>query len=1272
MPSSDSPRDPTPAPLSAEPTAAYQPAAVAPDGPRLERLGEYRILREVGRGGMGVVYEAVQESLGRHVALKVLPAAALLSPMYLERFRREAQAAARLHHTNIVPVFGVGEAAGVHFYAMQFIRGEGLDKVLADVRRVRQQSGGTVTALREGSVAHGLVTGRLTAPAPGSATDPVGRSDAPPPSGLSAGGPRADYCRGVARVGVQAAEALAYAHKQGVLHRDVKPANLLLDARGTVWITDFGLAKAEGAEELTQTGDILGTVRFMAPERFEGQSLPEGDVYALGATLYELLTLRPAFADTTRARLIDRVLREPPVPPRKIDARIPRDLETVVLKCLAKRPEERYRSADALAEELRRFLADRPIRARRATAAEQAWRWCRRNPVVALSLAAVALALVAGATVSLLFGVEATQKRKEAEEQTILARQAEARADQQADAAWANQYAAHMALMATDSDIANLDRIRPTLEIYLHPPPGRKDLRGWEWYYQERFLHQELRTVVAHEDLVYDLAYSRDGTRLATASGDKTAGLWDAVTGQRLASLAHAGKVNCVAFSPDGKLLACADNEKAVRLWDVATGREVRSLSGQPENVGRVAFSPDGRLLAAACNDKTIRLWDVATGREFPPLTGHAAPVKALAFSPDGKVLASGGNEKALKVWDVASGRELRSLGEPQGVTHQVWNMAFSPDGTRLAWVGQDWVVKVWDLEAGRVHSLIGHTDQTHAVTFSPDGTRLATGGKDLSVRLWDLASYKEVHAFTGHTDWVLAAAFSPDGTRLISAADDGALRWWDPVPAGPFRTFPGHTDGLIALACSPDGTRLATASADKTLKLWDVTTGQELGTFAGHTDRVMAVAFSPDGTRLASASADRTARVWDAATGRVLVTCAGHADMVQAVTFSAGGTRLVSAGRDNVVRVWDVATGEPLRSLDWRPAAAPRFVTFSPDGTRMAWGERDKVRLWDVATGQEVLGCVFDRAIASSAAFTADGTRMAAADNMGNVRLFDLGTGHELRAFKGTTKELRSLAFSPDGTRLAAACFDGTVQVWDTAGGQQLYTLKGRIGVLHGLVFTPDGARLAGGGNEREIKLWDARAWRPQIEAEAEALGLLQALFAKPLPAGEVRAAVERQAILSNDARRLALDLLPRFREETDPKKYHDGAWPVLRHPYANVSQCRFALAQTEAASRLAPDHATGRILLGMAHYRLGWFDKDEYPRALEALARCDQAHPWALAFLAMAQQQLGRPDQARATLARLREIKKDPKWAKNAAADAFLREATALIEAKPVRPGP
>jgi serine/threonine protein kinase len=411
-------------PSSASPTEDGEP----------QRLGEYRILREVGRGGMGVVYEAVQESLGRHVALKVLPGHGLSEPGYLERFRREAKAAARLHHTNIVPVFGTGDCDGVYYYAMQFIPGQGLDRVLDDLRRLRQ---GRPT---EGAdvVAHSLCTGTFAqsalveepAPSGDSTTLSVAESGtnlSASHSGLS-GTRQGIYYQSVARVGLQVAEALAHAHRQGILHRDIKPANLLLDPQGIVWVTDFGLAKAEDGAALTNTGDVVGTLRYMPPERFDGVSLPQGDVYSLGLTLYELLTLRPAFDDPNRVRLIERVLREPPPLPRRLEPRVPRDLETVVLKCLAKDPRDRYASAEELADDLRRFLADQPVLARRSSWRERCWRWCRRNRAVASLSAAVVVLLVAMGFGSAVAAVHFYRQREQVAHSLVLAQDAELKA----------------------------------------------------------------------------------------------------------------------------------------------------------------------------------------------------------------------------------------------------------------------------------------------------------------------------------------------------------------------------------------------------------------------------------------------------------------------------------------------------------------------------------------------------------------------------------------------------------------------------------------------------------------------------------------------------------------------------------------------------------------------------------------------------------------------------------------------------------------------------
>jgi hypothetical protein len=455
----------------------------------------------------------------------------------------------------------------------------------------------------------------------------------------------------VAQVGVQVAEALAHAHKQGVLHRDIKPSNLLLDGQGRVWITDFGLAKAEGADELTQTGDIVGTLRFMAPERFDGHSLPQSDVYSMGLTLYELLTLRPAFDDTNKARLVEKVLHEPPVPLRQLDRCIPRDLETIVLKCVAKDSAERYANGETLAEDLRRFLADRPILARRSTWQERTWRWCRRNPVVAGLAATLLVVLTAGVAASTLLAVRANAKAREAEREARAARRRE--------------YGANMLLVQNAWEQHQVRRFLALLKDQ-EPRPGQEDLRGFEWYYWRNQFQRGHIALTGHTSGVTSVAFSPDGKRLATAGGGgDQVKVWDAATGQEIRTLkGHTSVVWGVAFSPDGLRLASAGQD-GVKMWNAATGQEIRTLKGHTRVVTSVAFSPDGTRLASAGQDG-VKVWDVATGQEARTLKGHSGGVTSVAFSPDGQRLASGGGNQ-VKVWDAATGQETLTLQDIGG-----------------------------------------------------------------------------------------------------------------------------------------------------------------------------------------------------------------------------------------------------------------------------------------------------------------------------------------------------------------------------------------------------------------------------------------------------------------------------------------------------------------------------------------------------------------------------------------------------------------------------
>jgi serine/threonine protein kinase len=818
-------------PATADATGAYE-ETTAPEGDRLECLGDYHILREVGRGGMGVVYEAEQVSLGRHVALKVLPRQALLNATYLERFRREAKAAAKLHHTNIVPVFGVGESDGVHYYAMQFIRGEALDFVLRDLRRLRGQTGATgeTATAGEESVAHGLLSGRFAAPAreaDAPAEDaPSAPVEARSSATLSASGSETAFYRGVARIGLQVAEALAYAHRNGILHRDVKPSNLLLDAQGTVWITDFGLAKAEGTDELTHTGDVVGTVRFMAPERFDGHSLPQSDVYSLGVTLYELLTLRPAFDDANKGRLIQRVLHEPPVPPRKRDPRIPRDLETVVLKCLAKDPAERYPTAEALAEDLRRFLGDRPIKARRTPWHERTRRWARRNPVVA-SLCGLLLLVLLGSAVG---GLVMSLRLHDA---LGSARAAEREGKHKLFASYVSEADAKRMSRAPGQRFDTLRRIRDALDVAREI--GLRD--------EDRL---RLRNIAIAALCLPDGEIGAEGP--VDPDRPLPEGL-DTLLRKRLlaeyafrrlpapAFVLHGG----LCFSPDGRFLVAAIEPQRewkavpVRLWQV-DAPEPRVVLEDRDGVHEEAraFRPDSRQVAFGHADGAVTIYDTATGKRVCRLAPGLGPAFCLAFHPRLLRLAVAcGREVA--VWDVDRRVRLQRLVQSGNVFGLDWH----PGGHRLVVSCNGWGRRLWDAENGR--PLTGPWEGAGPnrnfpgirVAFSHAGDRVAGRYWDGVVRLWDSATGQLLFAFPGGQN----CEFGSDDCSLIPY--EVSDRWRSLRVAGGqerralHRPTPQGSERLLNVHLHPDGRLLAGVTATG-LVFFDLRTGEEAAFLAG------------------------------------------------------------------------------------------------------------------------------------------------------------------------------------------------------------------------------------------------------------------------------------------------------------------------------------------------------------------------------------------------------------------------------------------------------
>lgn len=1011
-------------------TGPYKPAPTVEHVAPAHAFGEYELLGEIARGGMGVVYRARQTRLNRPVALKMIRAGGFAGDHEVRRFQAEARAAGQLDHPGIVPVFEVGEIAGQHFFSMALVDGPSLNA------RIKER-------------------GPL---------DP----------------------RAAARLVRAVAEAVAYAHTRGIVHRDLKPHNILLADGDEPRVTDFGLAKHALADsELTATGQVMGTPSYMPPEQAAGEAArvgPAADVYALGATLYCALTGRPPFQASSSARTIQQVLTEPPPPPRRLNPEVPLDLETVCLKCLEKKPGARYASATELADELGRFLAGEPIRARPVGALERGWKWARRRPVAA-ALAAVSTvalgALVAVAVISVyqvrLAGLNDQLETRNTELQatTRVAELASGEANRERDAVTRAKlelaqfrYASDVAIAGRawrEGDVARMSGLLDRLA----PKPGEEDLRGFEWHY--------LRGLERHE--LWRLENARcvlaPNGKVLAAPQNGALELLDADTRKLLHRLPEpAVFAPGFAFSADSKRVAFATAANEVAVWDVGTGTEVKRLRADDLNVAVVGLSPDGALATAygQGNDRAIRVWEVATGKQLHRWATTGGYIGPAAFAPDGSRLAFC-VRGAIEVHDLKTG--ARAFAFDADKVSPTRSLQYHPSGRWLVVTHFDERVLAWSAADGRPAAppfLAAGLSGT-AVAFTPDGRFVATAAaKDNTVRLWNGTTGAPLSARKGHTQAPFTVRIAPDGARVFSTAFDDTGRMWDTRGHQEHDDIPGGF-ALVRFVPDPRSRALALLGAGRTIQFRDATAEPAFPDLKGG---VFEFEYSADGARVFARHYDGTLETWDARTRKRLHV---FEPKVFKLVVHPNGRWLAGHCDDHTVRVWDAHTYARLHeiptvknnhmvSLFPRPGTDELLVSQYPEPLKLVTvGPTPKVEALSRPSGGGTL------------AFSPDGKRLATNGGPRQFAVFSFPQFEVIHELQGHADMITDFAFNADGTRLATISRDRTVRLWDMLTGQEVLTLAVASG--HQLVFSPDGRRLVAFGGVDGARIWDTARGR-------------------------------------------------------------------------------------------------------------------------------------------------------------------------------------------------
>jgi len=1000
---------------------------------RLPIVPGYEVLAEIGRGGMGIVYQARDLNLIRLVALKLLLAGNQVEPRFRARLTLEAEAAARLLHPNIVQVHEIGECDHGPYLALEFVSG--------------------------GSLARGL-------------------NGSPQPA------------HDAARLVATLARAIHYAHEHGVIHRDLKPANILLQGNrksgignrdedhesrhcrmagssllATPYslfpkIADFGLARwLDQDNGQTPSGAIMGTPSYMAPEQAGGQRGrigPAVDVYSLGAILYELLTGRPPFRGETTIDTMLQVLHEEPVPPGRLRPRLPRDLETICLKCLRKEPAKRYASALALADDLELFLAGQPIHARPVGFVERGWRWCRRNPGVAILGAAFALAVALGFAGITLKWLDADEHRREAAnsehaKDVALGKERDERLRKEAalDEAKLHVYFHSIALAHREWLANNVLHAEAILDAC---PP---ELRNWEWRYLKRLCHNEALCLHGDDKVIRSVAYSPDGSRVASVYATGSVIVWDAHDGRRLCEYKTPASFSTfLQFSGDGRRLIRIGQPGTpmLHVWDTQSRQTVLDL--RDLRIGPViALSRDSDRLATPAGGGIVAIWDTRTGKQVTSLALRRAYNASLALSADGRRLAGIDLDGRLTLWDAATGAVIQSFGAgfETGASFDL-----SPMGTGIA-AAKDQAICLYELPTGRlIRDVPLAMSGIRRLQFSADGERISVLSGQRDMRVLETRTGKEIFSPRAGAVRIVETAFSPDGTRLAAGCSDGTVKVWD---AGTIegRTLPRLPNQNIPGVISPNGELHATSNG-KSVLVREIATGNIVHTLAPATALTHGLAFSPDNRMLACRREDDAVEIWDLLAARPLSASQKH-------TLPGSGDASTTSGLAARLRFRRV----PI----WR-------ATFSPDGHLVAsTADGETVYIWDSVTGREVCTIRSQQGYANTLAFGPDGRCLATSSVAYAVRIWHSKSGTELGAFEGHTSDVRGLSFSPTGDLIASSSYDGTVKVWDVQGGREILSLTDQADAASDVVFSRDGTRLITASTGKTVKIWEVATGR-------------------------------------------------------------------------------------------------------------------------------------------------------------------------------------------------